>query len=119
MSEFKINTEEELYDILGSLDKFNSFLINYTEHIMRKTMLSVPALVIHHIKNEQAYLIIKDKFFKANPELIEHKSIVAQQLNIIAAEHTDWTIEQVFNQTGLETKKIIRQILEEKNGQKL
>jgi len=53
MSKFEIKTEEQLYDMLGNLDKFNTFLENYTEHILRKIMLAVPALVIHHIKNDQ------------------------------------------------------------------
>ena len=115
MSTFEIKTEEELWEILGSLDKFNSFMGNFTEHIARKIMLSVPALVIHHIKNEQNYIRIKDKFFSGNPELVKYKTVVAQQLNIIASEHTDWTVEQVFNQSGIEAKKIIKTMLEKKD----
>ena len=118
MTEFKIKTNDELYEILGNVDKFNMFLTNFEENLTRKIMLSVPALVIHHIKNEQNYIRIKDKFFADNPELIGYKTVVAQQLNIVAAEHTDWTIEQVFNQSGIESKKIIRQ-MEETDGQKL
>ena len=116
----KIKTEEELWEVLGSLDKFNIFLVNYTEHITRKIMLAVPALVIHHIKNEQNYIRIKDKFFNDNPELEDYKPVVAQQLNEIAAKHVDWSIEKVFEQSGIEAKKIIRQIMKEKSdGQKL
>ena len=114
MTEFEIKSNDELYELLGDVDKFNTFLTNYTENLTRKIMLSVPALVIHHIKNEQNYIRIKDKFFDDNPELVNHKDVLAKQLNVIAAEHTDWTIEKVFQESGIEAKKIIRQILEEK-----
>jgi len=115
----KIETEEELYEMLGSLEKFNGFLTNFAEHITRKIMLAVPALVIHHIKNEHSYNKIKGEFFEKNPELVEYKEVVAKQLNIVASDHVDWTIEQVFQESGIEAKKIIKQILEEKDGQKL
>ena len=118
MSEFKIQTEEQLYEMLGSLDSFNIFLANYTEHIVRKIMLAVPALVIHHIKNEQNYNLIKDKFFDSNPELLSYKPVVAQELNKIAANHSDWDVEKVFLHAGIESKKIIKQALEAKDGQK-
>ena len=119
MTEFKIKSNNELYELLGDVDRFNTFLTNYTENLTRKIMLSVPALVIHHIKNEQNYIRIKDQFFDSNPELKGYKTVVAQQLNNVAAEHPDWTIEQVFNQSGIESKKIIKTMLEETNGQKL
>ena len=111
-----LKTNEELWEILGTVEKFNTFLSNYTEFIARKVMLAVPALVIHHIKNEQSYNLIRDKFFKDNPELVEYKSVVAQELNKIAANHADWDIEKVFTQAGIEAKKIIKQALEIKNG---
>jgi len=111
----KIKTEKELYDMLGSLEKFNQFLVVLEENILRKNMLAVPALVIHHLKNEISYNKIKEDFFKKNPELIPHKPVFAQQLNIVAAEHVDWSIEQVFTQAGIESKVIIKKLLEEKN----
>ena len=114
----KIKTDEELWEILGTAEKFNIFLSNYTEFISRKIMLAVPALVIHHIKNEQNYNIIKDKFFAANPELVDYKPVVAQELNKIAADHADWDVEKVFTHAGIEAKKIIKQALEAKDGQK-
>jgi hypothetical protein len=115
----QIKTDEELWEILGSVDKFNIFLSNYTEFITRKVMLAAPALVIHHIKNEQNYNRIKEKFFIDNPELVIYKPVVAQELNKIAANHADWDIEKVFTQAGIEAKKIIKQSLEKKDGQKL
>jgi len=105
----KIKTEEELWEILGSLEKFNSFLADFTEAITRKVLISVPALVIHHIKNEHSYNKIKDTFFTANPELLAYQPVVAQQLNIVAAEHSDWDINKVFVEAGITAKKIIRE----------
>ena len=111
----KISTDEELWEVLGSLEKFNEFLGEYTEFISRKIMLAVPALVIHHIKNEQNYTRIKDKFFVDNPELVNYKPVVAQQLNIIASENPGWSVEKIFEQSGIEAKKIIKRSLEKEN----
>ena len=115
----KITTNEELWEVLGSLDKFNEFLGEYTEFICRKVMLAVPALVIHHIKNELNYKRIKDKFFDDNPELVKYEPVVAQQLNIVAAENPGWSIEKVFNRSGIEAKKIIKQSLKEKENERV
>ncbi len=119
MSNFEVKTDEELYEILGSVKNFNIFISNLTEHILRKVMISVPDLVIHHIKNEQSYKIIKEKFFTDNPELVNYKPVVAQCLNEVAAEHPDWGIEQVFVESGIRSKKTIRTFLaeEKKNGE--
>jgi predicted patatin/cPLA2 family phospholipase len=114
MAEFKINDNEKLYELLGDVEKFNGFLSNFAEHILRKALMAVPALVIHHIKNETNYDRIKKEFFDKNPELLKYQQVVKQQLNVVAAEHTDWTIEQVFNEVGLQSKQLIRNILEEK-----
>jgi len=112
----KIKTEEELYAIIGDLNKFNSFINSLIEYTTRKVMLAIPALVIHHIKNEHTYNKIKDDFFKKNPELIPYKPVFAQQLNMVAAEHSDWSIEQVFTQAGIESKVKIKKLLEDKNA---
>jgi len=110
----KITSEEELWEILGSLDKFNNFLDVYAETLMRKIMLAVPALVIHHIKNEHKYEKIRGDFFIKNPELVQHKEVLARQLNVTAAEHPDWLIEKVFTDAGIEAKKTIKKLLENK-----
>lgn len=105
----KITSEEELWEILGSLDKFNNFLDVYAETLMRKIMLAVPALVIHHIKNEHKYEKIRKDFFIKNPELVQHKDVLAKQLNVVAAKNTDLGIDKVFELAGIETKKTLRE----------
>lgn len=111
-----IKSNGELWEILGDVEKFNSFLMNFRESIVRQAMLAVPALVIHHIKNEHSYNEIKNKFFDDNPELIKYKSIVANHLNVIASNHSNWSIEKVFTNAGIKAKKTIKQMMEDNNG---
>jgi len=111
-----IKTNEELCEVLGSVEKFNDYMSNYTEGILQKVMLAVPALVIHHIKNEHLYNKLRDDFFTSNPELEEYKPLLAQQLNIVAAEHPDWGIKEIFTESGIITKQLIRESLEVKNA---
>lgn len=115
----KIKTDEELWEILGSIKKFNAFLANHDELLLQRVLLAVPALVIHHIKNEISYAKIKDKFFIANPELKAYEYLVAQKLNLVASEHSDWDINKVFNQAGIEAKKEIRKLGEVNNGKNI
>ena len=112
----KIKTDEELWEILGTRDKFNDYINLVVDLTCRKIMLAVPALVIHHIKNEQAYMKIKDNFFKLNPELINHQEILGQTLNEVSSEHSDYEIEKIFHLAGIEVKKKIRDLEENKNA---
>ena len=119
MDKFEIKNEEDLYDMLGNLDKFNAFLGLFAEHITRKVLLDIPAIVLYHVQNEQSYSKIKNKFFTDNPELVNFKPIVGQFLNSIVSEHPDWTIEKVFTEAGIKAKEKIKLLLEKKNEQKL
>lgn len=115
----QIKSEEELWEILGSLDKFNSFLLSITEDIKRDVMLSVPGLVVHHIELENKYKKIKENFFLKNPELIKYKDVVGIQLNKIAVEQPELKIEDIFTQAGIASKVIIKNLLEDKDEKKL
>ena len=111
----RIETEEELWEILGSLDKFNSYIEKIVNHTLQQCMLSVPAIVIHHIKNEQDYNRIKHDFFRNNPELEKYKPTVGKQLQILSAANPSWSVEKVFQETGLRAKDIIKQAKEGDN----
>jgi hypothetical protein len=116
----KIKTEEELWGILGNLDKYNAHIEAVINHTLQQCMLSIPAIVIHHLKNEQEYKKIKLGFFKKNPELEKYKPVVGKQLQILSAANPSWSVEKVFQEVGLRSKEIIRSAKEGDNyGQKI
>lgn len=110
-----IKTEEELWDILGSLDKYNTHIEAVINHTLQQCMLSIPAIVIHHLKNEQEYKKVKLDFFKKNPELKNYISVVGKQLQILSSNNPSWSVEKVFQEVGLRSKEIIKQAKEGDN----
>lgn len=115
-----IKTDEDLCDLITDVDKFNKYIKNIVnttiETTCRKVLLAIPALVIHHIKNEISYEKIKTTFFEANPELVTHQDILAVKLNDIGAASPEFSIEEIFRLAGIETKKELRKLTEVKNG---
>lgn len=109
-----IKTEEELYNILGNLDEFNNYINTIIETTTQRCMLAIPTLVMHHIQKEKEYNKIKEDFFQANPELLKHKDILGQEINKIAAKNSNWDIEKIFTQAGINAKVVIRNLNQEK-----
>ena len=82
-----IKTNEELWDILGSVDKFNTYISTVVEQTKREMILLVPEIVIKHIQDQHKYKKIVDKFYSDNPEFRKDKVLIGQLMNKIAADN--------------------------------
>jgi len=115
-----IKTEEELWEILGSLEKYNKHIEEVINHTLQQCMLSIPTIVVHHLKNEQKYDRIKTNFFKNNPELMNYKPIVAKQIQQISSDNPSWDVDKVFQEAGIKAKEEIKKANEGVyNGQRI
>lgn len=103
----RIKTDEELWELLGSVDKFNTFLSEFEANVKRQMILLVPDLVLKHIQDQYKYKELVSKFYEAHPELVEDKALVGHLTNKVAAEHPDWDIEQIFSHSAEMAKAII------------
>ena len=109
-----IKDNEQLYDILGDAEKFDKLLQIVVETVRQQILCDVPALVLLHLKNEIKYKDLKEKFLKANPELVKYKAETGQALNEIASEQPDIALEKVFELGAVRAKELIRRKYDER-----
>lgn len=112
---------DEVFDYVGELhmddisadpDLFNQVMHKLEKRIIentaKTTMLNIPNLVIHHIKQQKAVNTSVEQFYAENTDLAEVKSTVGHVANIVASEHPDWDINQVFKETAVKTRKLLK-----------
>lgn len=116
-------TFNEDHDFFGDVDpeevfenktEANKFLRNFANKVsqltMQQTMLSVPDIMRHQIEQQINIRNTVDGFFAENPDLKPIRATVAQVCNKVQAEHSDWTIEQVFNEAGKKTREMLKMV---------
>lgn len=99
-----IKTDEELWEIIGSVKSFNNFLESFKQEIL----LSIPDIVIHHIQNQHKYKKIVDSFYEKYPDLEKDKVLVGSLANKIASENPAMSFEDVFKKAGLKARAVLR-----------
>jgi len=102
-----IKTDEELWEILGNVDKFNSYISSIVEQTKREMILLVPEIVIKHIQDQHKYKKVVDKFYSDNPEFRKDKVLIGQLMNKIAADNPGLEISEVFKRTAIKAKKVL------------
>lgn len=103
----KIKSNEELWDLLGDVEKFNKFLSDFEADVKQQTLLLIPDIVVKHLQDQYKYRDLVKKFYKENPELIEDKALVGNLMNKVAADHPDWEMSDVFDRTAETAKAIL------------
>ena len=96
--------KDKLAKIISDPEAFNSFLEDFKQEIL----LSIPDIVIYHIQSQHKYKKIVDSFYLKYPELKKDKILIGSLANKIAAENPAMSFEDVFKQTGLQARKILR-----------
>lgn len=109
-----IKTNDQLYDLLGDAEKFDKLLQVVVETVRQQILCDVPALVLLHLKNELKYRELKERFIKANPELVNYKAETAQALNEVAANQPELPLEKVFELGAIRAKELIRRARNER-----
>lgn len=102
-------TKEYHEEIITDVHKFNLFMKEYTEILIRRVYLEVPEMVIKHIQTAHRVTKLKETLYKDNPELVAHKELVMQTANTIQGEHPDWEMEELFNEAILKVKEKLMQ----------
>lgn len=112
----KLKSDEELWEILGSVEKFNRFIEVVIEEAKQQVMFDVPALVVYHLKNEKLYSETLQRFFAANPELESYRPVVGEELNKVAAKDPGKPLEKMFEEAGVAAKRRVREYLIKNEG---
>ena len=101
-------TKEQHENLITDVDKFNKFLDDFTEHIMQRVMLEIPALVSYHVREVSRIKTLREKFYQANPELKGKESLIIQAVNGISSKHPEMSREEVYREAGKEAKRLLK-----------
>lgn len=69
-----------------------------------RTMLSVPQVTAQYIKRHNAMKALVDDFYTKNSDLKVVQRSVGMIANEVHGEHTDWTVQQVFDEAATRTR---------------
>ena len=105
---------QSMDDVLDDPKKFNEalrgFATQVSQNTIQNTMLSIPEIVKHHTVQQTAVLNTVNTFYKENPDLNPIRATVAQVCNQVASEHSDWSIEKVFTESAVRTRKMLKMV---------
>lgn len=78
------------------------------EETTRSTLLAIPDVVQYQIKQQAALDELVREFYEGNQDLKPVKHTVAMVAQNIASEHPDWTVKQVFEESAVKTREILK-----------
>lgn len=109
-------------DVIDDPKQFTGLLMDFANQVSQKTqvqtMLAIPAIVKHHSALHAEITRTVDKFYTTNDDLIPIKATVSQVANQVAAEHSDWEMQKVFDEAAVRTRKMLRLVKQSKKGKK-
>ena len=106
----------DINDVLATSENLNSLLATvYNEAMVEASKLSaeqilqnLPSIMSTYVTQHMTMTKLVEDFYATNPDLQQVKQTVATVANKIAAEHPEFTPEQVFEASALETRSILR-----------
>lgn len=78
------------------------------EETTRSTLMAIPDVVQYQIKQQAALDELVREFYDGNQDLKPVKHTVAMVAQNIASEHPDWTVKQVFEESAVKTREILK-----------
>ena len=78
------------------------------EETTRSTLMAIPDVVQYQIKQQAALDELVREFYEGNQDLKPVKHTVAMVAQNIASEHPDWTVKQVFEESAVKTREILK-----------
>ena len=78
------------------------------EETTRSTLMAIPDVVQYQIKQQAALDDLVHEFYDGNQDLKPVKHTVAMVAQNIASEHPDWTVKQVFEESAVKTREILK-----------
>ena len=98
-------------EILEEPEKLKSVLEKVQENAIQmateRVLRSVPEMVIGYTTRQTAMSRMVDDFYREHPDLSNVKQTVAAIANTVHSEHTDWGVDQVFQETAQRTRKLL------------
>jgi hypothetical protein len=105
--EIDLRDLEEKSTINKLLNKVYRAGYDSVRKIQEKTLTSIPEIVKTNVTLQTTLKKKVDEFYEENKDLKPFKKAVGTVFEGIAAEHPDWTMDDVFKETGNATRKAL------------
>lgn len=96
---------EEVFDeVLKNKDNFNALLTGVVNAAVERSLRLMPQLATQIVDQKVTMTNIVRDFYTDNKDLVPYKQFVGYTTNEVAAQHPDWTLTQILE----ETEKVVR-----------
>lgn len=99
-------TPENLNKLLLSV--YNSAMEESSKLSAERILQNLPQIMSTYVTNHLTMAKMAEKFYTDNPDLEGASQTVSAIANKIAAEHPEYTAEQVFDASATEARKVLR-----------
>jgi hypothetical protein len=90
------------------------------EHTIQQVLGYVPSIVGNQVRQMVALNRAVEEFYRDNEDLLPVRSVVGAVSNQVTAEHPDWSLKQVLDESNERSRKILRMPkISEKGGDKV
>ena len=102
----KVATSENLNSLLATV--YNEAMTAASKLSAEQILQNLPSIMSSYITQHLGMTKLVEDFYGRNPDLQQVKQTVATVANKIAADHPEFTTDQVFDASALETRKLLR-----------
>jgi len=106
-----IEEGEDIDDIVSDKGKLNALLVKVQQateaSTTKKILQSIPQMIVRQVQQHKVINDAVDEFYSENKDLKMVKGTVGRVANEVSAEFPDWTLDKVFKETGVRTRKLL------------
>ena len=107
-TEYEFVTDKDIDDVLADPAKFNAMMSKAigtaVKQALGKVSDSIPVAVSGHVNQQFDIRDYVKTFYDENKDLVGVKKTVGTLANEVQAEHTDWTLDKIFEETAKRTR---------------
>ena len=89
-------------------DEVDALLVKATQNAVEQALRSLPFVVQSLIASTSNLKSASERFYNDNPDLTNHKPLVAKAMEKVERENPGFTIEQVVDRTAIEARKLVK-----------
>ena len=86
-------------EVMKSSDSFNAFLTSVLNFTTERILRMVPQVATQYVEQQLNYKTAAQEFYQANEDLIPHKKYVGFVSNELLAQHADWDLTKLLQET--------------------
>lgn len=99
--------DEDIDDVVSTKEKFNQAMTRVVNLTAQTIVRNLPSMVQTQVATHSSLREATESFYKENEDLLPVRKTVGNVADQVAAEHPDWTIPQLFEETANRTRKIL------------